>query len=907
MRRLLDRGPKPPTQTVIAGPARNLERDVSGDLIAVLDDATRVRRRTGGKDRYVGGRHVLFSILTSPEPEVQNSMLTALNSLGVKDARSWTDEVIALISESLERNENAAAWVDVAQEREVISNAKIAQLRAWAAARAPKAPAAPVQRDAVPNLGNDDPWAVDEESLGQDLTASALARLIASKTSRPPLAIGIFGPWGSGKSFLMRRVYEAVDDLTKAQHASFHEQVVQIRFNAWHYLDADLWASLAGHVFEELDTYVRTHTETDPKTQILGRLSTARDLTLETARALIQKRRAAQNAEKAHRDAEAALEKTRADFSASLTQTLKAGGRGAKALAQMLGQDPKTKAALLATVERVYGEPLETLTSRWRSVDDAGRSLKSDASLWLGVVRQFSWPVALAIAGLTTAAFLAPALLAMIPAFTGFFSRVSPVLSASVTLAGATAATVSAFSRKAAVARDAVLAAVRDYRQSVAGDLDKATALLSDDLAKAESALSLAEAEAERSRQTLVEALRQQADASRDYTAETSAGRLKAFIKAKAAQDGLYRSRQGLISAVRRDFADLAAMMNPSPEKEELERFSQQKVLYDSQLIKLRDESANLLTKDEWLALDTAAPQKPDEKPFSRIVLYIDDLDRCPPAKVVEVLQAVHLLLAYSLFVVVVAVDVRWLTGAICKVYPELAGDEPDEARRETAALDYLEKIFQVPIWTDPLKSGDAIDFVAARISAGAAAPAAPVAPPATPSVTPPTPNTKGGARKGAKAVATDAPLADPRFEPLKVPEVELAWLKTLAPSAAASPRRLLRLVNTYGLARASLDDDVARTLQAGGYRAFAALLVLAAAAPAEFDDLMVDLRKAKSMTELKTLWGKRGDAEAAARSAALLVALEREAIGLSPGLRDYVDLAARYSFTGGRSFTFGA
>ncbi len=44
---------------------------------------------------------------------------------------------------------------------------------------------------------------------------------------------------------------------------------------------------------------------------------------------------------------------------------------------------------------------------------------------------------------------------------------------------------------------------------------------------------------------------------------------------------------------------------------------------------------------------------------LNRIVLYIDDLDRCPPKRVVEVLQAVHLLLAFELFVVVVGVDAR--------------------------------------------------------------------------------------------------------------------------------------------------------------------------------------------------------------------------------------------------------
>src|SRR5262249_43494180 len=45
------------------------------------------------------------------------------------------------------------------------------------------------------------------------------------------------------------------------------------------------------------------------------------------------------------------------------------------------------------------------------------------------------------------------------------------------------------------------------------------------------------------------------------------------------------------------------------------------------------------------------------DKRINRIVLYIDDLDRCPINKVIDVLQAVHLLLAFELFIVVVAVD----------------------------------------------------------------------------------------------------------------------------------------------------------------------------------------------------------------------------------------------------------
>src|SRR5262249_143903 len=51
----------------------------------------------------------------------------------------------------------------------------------------------------------------------------------------------------------------------------------------------------------------------------------------------------------------------------------------------------------------------------------------------------------------------------------------------------------------------------------------------------------------------------------------------------------------------------------------------------------------------------------PEDPHVDRIVLYIDDLDRCPPDRVVEVLQALHLILSVPLFVVVVAVDSTWL------------------------------------------------------------------------------------------------------------------------------------------------------------------------------------------------------------------------------------------------------
>lgn len=106
--------------------------------------------------------------------------------------------------------------------------------------------------------------------------------------------------------------------------------------------------------------------------------------------------------------------------------------------------------------------------------------------------------------------------------------------------------------------------------------------------------------------------------------------------------------------------------------------------------------------RQEWESLKTPRPVPP----LQRIVLYIDDLDRCPPKRVVEVLAAVHLLLAMPLFVVVVAVDVRWLELSLKHHFSELMGRS--DVSTEMAGMivtpwDYLEKIFQITYALRPM------------------------------------------------------------------------------------------------------------------------------------------------------------------------------------------------------------
>src|ERR1041384_5499761 len=75
-----------------------------------------------------------------------------------------------------------------------------------------------------------------------------------------------------------------------------------------------------------------------------------------------------------------------------------------------------------------------------------------------------------------------------------------------------------------------------------------------------------------------------------------------------------------------------------------------------------------------------------------RVVLFVDDLDRCPPSTVVQVLEAAQLLVKTELFVVVIAMDVRYITRALETQYRGIL-----VRRGDPSGLDYIEKIIQIP------------------------------------------------------------------------------------------------------------------------------------------------------------------------------------------------------------------
>lgn len=128
----------------------------------------------------------------------------------------------------------------------------------------------------MPHTLNDIPRGQD--ALGFADYAKVFAEIVSSKDIRPPLTIGIYGGWGSGKSFLLSQIKSEINasDDTDEHRGLWRKiislpkrllrwmgrslrlssrNVVTIDFNAWSYNASDvLWAGLVKQIFETIES-----------------------------------------------------------------------------------------------------------------------------------------------------------------------------------------------------------------------------------------------------------------------------------------------------------------------------------------------------------------------------------------------------------------------------------------------------------------------------------------------------------------------------------------------------------------------------------------------------------------------------------------------------------------------------
>jgi len=195
-------------------------------------------------------------------------------------------------------------------------------------------------------------------------------------------------------------------------------------------------------------------------------------------------------------------------------------------------------------------------------------------------------------------------------------------------------------------------------------------------------------------------------------------------------------------------------------------------------------------------------PQKPEEPEeiVGRILILIDDLDRCEPEKAVEMLQAVNLLLNFESFIVCLGIDARIVTGAIEKHYDGLLG------RTGASGYEYLDKIVQIPFRIPEPNPDEVKAFIGSQLGDP------------KPDAGPPPTTLEDGSTdeppdNGGAPIPEQLDAGKP-FEALPPPEVaaeqaavpfsyaELQAFERFAALLRPNPRHLKRMVNVYRLVR---------------------------------------------------------------------------------------------------------
>ncbi|GLZ39076.1 P-loop NTPase fold protein [Actinokineospora sp. NBRC 105648] len=313
--------------------------------------------------------------------------------------------------------------------------------------------------------------------------------------------------------------------------------------------------------------------------------------------------------------------------------------------------------------------------------------------------------------------------------------------------------------------------------------------------------------------------------------------------------------------------------------------------------------------------------REPDATPvLDRIVLYIDDLDRCAPSRVVEVLHAVNLLMSVPLFVVVVALDPPQLFRALREHHRRTARTSREH---RDLALGLLDKIFTLGYAVRPVGNRaetyllSLVDDMELEPAAARTETAPAVGAPGTPAE--PAASRPASARPVPAAPAPVAAARSWRVPDvgLRITEPEVALLTALSP-LLSGPRAIKRLMNVYRLILVS-EHHRRGAFLAGDYQVAALLAAGLIRAPGDYGELVAALRPATECDhenelhhDVRDLFKDHdvGDVIEAASPAPLAVTLSEfigdrgDILTCAHAYRSWSVRIARYGFESYRHFT---
>lgn len=798
-------------------------------LCAIFERASTIAREASHSSEFISGRHLVGAIIATAchEGIGSSDLLEKLGIDSVAVSRAYFDHLMKYAPP--ERSDNMTAWRRFLGVRDDVRtpryNAEHAQGEDWL-------------------------------QIGPQV--NAFATLIASKRITPPLSIGLFGDWGSGKSFFMAKLREEINDrATRGAkdlvNSPYYSRIVQIDFNAWHYVESNLWASLVEHVFSNLKlTTGETEETIKQRRQKLAAKIDSLIADRSAAEEKLQKEEIARDQAVQNLDAKKKL----ADATAAGL-----GGLRSRDVWELVEISDADRATLKTHLERFgVNAALRSKDEVRKTVDDVRQTKTRAALLGNWLLRQ-PRPLALLAVLVVLTPLAIAALLSLDPGW------LDPVVKQITTLLAPCGAALAWLTQRLASANK-VLEKLDDARNAIdakvqAAENERQKELESDDKMVRDAVAAVEAAKGE------VETKEQAVATAKQELLELSAGRrLARFIDTRASSND-YRQHLGVLAAVRHDFSMLSQLMYPADEDEE--------------------------------------PELEDAYHIDRIVLFIDDLDRCEPDQVVKVLQAVHLLLAFKLFVVVVGVDARWVHESLRQKHQALRGDDDDEAEYHVAPHDYLEKIFQVPFWLEPLEPTTTASYISKLLADDVAEDE--------------TAHMKHDDNRSdeAKRIEIERQLDqiletngvqrrngrpeedNPRLLSITTDELTFMQSDAIVKLVGRSPRTAKRYVNTYRFFRASLAEEELEeylTSSPARYEIVLTLLAIVVGAPDVSLEAFAEIKEGVSANgTLEAFVNRvinRGDEWA--RVADALAALGRNQASLGM-IASRIDDVARYSF----------
>jgi predicted KAP-like P-loop ATPase len=582
-------------------------------------------------------------------------------------------------------------------------------------------PGAPVILLTIPNdleltrsqpLANDIPAGPDQLNLMGEV--NAIAEAMTLKDLNPPLVVGILGGWGSGKSFVLHLIRNRIQEIrcepvNSPEDASFpfigHPYI--INFDAWTYAKSNLWASLMQKIFMELDRQIGleqlliTELGKDLKegqnTQIWRVLN---DLSDDERERILKTDLGKQALDIAEQFKKGDLPETRLwDILEQLKikeihklEEVEKNLQVASAacddlefqLKQKIDQEIE-KDAQNSTIKNIGDKFLKDTWEAWMKKNGQEQpptfSQLINSVSWFSMFKKESaaylWSLII-FAGLgILITFLTktdwyknleiPAILGVVGSLiTGFYK-------------------FQQWASKTKIEFDAITKSKRRDSEQVYKNIVRLSDRMNHGSAVNESA----------------------SDADTFIKKMLRDENIREGGQALAAQERKLLEYQNEVATIRQRVGMAARHRN-------LLDFVQHRLegkIYEDKLGLLHQ------VKDDLEELSDALMHDDRENPLftrgkPRIILLIDDLDRCPPPKVVEVLEAAQLLVKTSLFVVVIAMDVRYVTRALEHEYVGVL-----TPFGEPTGLDYIEKIIQIPYRVRPASGSSVKSFLWAQMS----------------------------------------------------------------------------------------------------------------------------------------------------------------------------------------------